>query len=117
MARARALRIADLGTGSGAILLALLHELPDAFGVGTDISLGRASDRALQCLRSRARLARGFVACDYAMRARPASFDLIVSNPPYIRSADIAGLATEVRDHDPRARWMAARTGSTPIAG
>ncbi len=41
-----------------------------------------------------------FVACDYAA-ALSGRFDLIVSNPPYIRSADIAGLAAEVRDHDP----------------
>ena len=94
-------RIADIGTGSGAILLALLSELPDAFGVGTDIS-----EDALQTAHSNAAdlgLAgrAGFVACDYAA-ALSGPFDLIVSNPPYIRSAEIAGLAAEVRDHDPR---------------
>jgi release factor glutamine methyltransferase len=96
----RPLRIVDLGTGSGAILLALLSELPDAFGYGTDISVealrtarGNAVDLGLA---SRA----AFVACDYAA-ALSGTFDLIVSNPPYIRSLDIAGLATEVRDHDP----------------
>jgi release factor glutamine methyltransferase len=96
----RALRMADIGTGSGAILLALLHELPDAIGVGTDISLS-----ALQTARRNAAdldLARRtlFVACDYAA-ALSGAFDLIVSNPPYIRSSEIAGLATEVREHDP----------------
>jgi release factor glutamine methyltransferase len=96
----RPLRIADLGTGSGAILLALLSELSDAYGIGTDISLA-----ALQTASSNtARLGFGsraaFVACDYAA-ALSDGFDLVVSNPPYIRSADIAGLATEVRDHDP----------------
>jgi release factor glutamine methyltransferase len=95
-----ALRIVDIGTGSGAILLALLHELPDAIGVGTDISL-----RALQAARANAAeldlASRAmFVACDYAA-ALSGPFDLIVSNPPYIRSSDIAELATEVRDHDP----------------
>ena len=96
----RPLRIADLGTGSGAILLALLSELPDAFGYGTDISVEAL--RTAECnavhlgLASRA----AFVACDYAAALSDA-FDLIVSNPPYIRSADIADLATEVRDHDP----------------
>ncbi len=94
--------IADIGTGSGAILLALLSELPDAYGVGTDIS-----EEALQTARSNAvdlGLAdrAGFAACDYAA-ALGGPFDLIVSNPPYIRSAEIAGLAAEVRDHDPRA--------------
>jgi release factor glutamine methyltransferase len=98
----RVLRIADIGTGSGAILLALLSELPDAFGVGTDISqaaLRTASANAAElALNDRA----VFVVCDYAA-ALAEGFDLIVSNPPYIRSAEVAGLAAEVRDHDPRA--------------
>ena len=96
----RGLRIADIGTGSGAILLALLSELPNGYGVGTDIS-----EAALQTARSNAAnlgLAdrAGFVACCYGA-ALSDGFDLIVSNPPYIRSAEIAELATEVRDHDP----------------
>lgn len=95
------LRIADIGTGSGAILLALLSERPDAFGVGTDIS-----EAALRTARANARqlgLAprAAFVACDYAA-ALSGAFDLIVSNPPYIRSEEIDALAAEVRDHDPR---------------
>jgi release factor glutamine methyltransferase len=93
-------RIVDLGTGSGAILLALLSELPDAMGVGTDISAA-----ALRTASANARnlgLARraAFVACDYAS-ALSGTFDLIVSNPPYIRSGEINDLAGEVRDHDP----------------
>jgi release factor glutamine methyltransferase len=94
------LRIADLGTGSGAILLALLSELPNAFGIGTDISvpaLRTAHDNARQ-LGFLARAA--LIACDYAA-ALSGPFDLIVSNPPYIRSAQIASLDAEVRDHDP----------------
>jgi release factor glutamine methyltransferase len=97
----RTLRIADIGTGSGAILLALLSELPDTFGVGTDISeaaLGTARANAASLgLAARA----GFVVCDYAATLS-GPFDLIVSNPPYIRTAEIATLAPEVRDHDPR---------------
>jgi len=92
--------IADIGTGSGAILLALLSELPDHYGIGTDISeaaLRIASANAPNLgLADRA----GFVACYYAT-ALSDTFDLIVSNPPYIRSAEIATLATEVRDYDP----------------
>jgi release factor glutamine methyltransferase len=96
----RPLRIADLGTGSGAILLALLSELPGAHGFGTDISA-----EALQTARTNATRVRladraTFMACDYAT-ALTGPFDLIVSNPPYIRSADIGGLAAEVRDYDP----------------
>ncbi len=93
-------RIADIGTGSGAILLALLSELPEAIGVGTDISieaLRTARDNAvLLGIASRA----SFVACNYTA-ALAGTFDLIVSNPPYIRSADIAGLDREVREYDP----------------
>lgn len=106
----RQLRIADLGTGSGAILLALLSELPRAHGVGTDIS-----GDALQTARSNAvdlGLAdrATFIACDYAADlAGP--FDLMVSNPPYIRSADIAGLAVEVRDFDPPGALDGGRDG------
>jgi release factor glutamine methyltransferase len=98
----RHLRIADLGTGSGAILLALLSELPNAQGFGTDIStmaLQTASANAANAdLTHRAT----FIACDYGS-GLSGPFDLIVSNPPYIRSADIADLATEVREYDPRA--------------
>ena len=95
-----AVRIADIGTGSGAILLALLLELPQAFGIGTDLSegaLGIAQENASQLgLGGRA----AFVACNYAA-ALSGGFDLIVSNPPYVRSADIPRLAVEVRVHDP----------------
>jgi release factor glutamine methyltransferase len=96
-----ALRIADLGTGTGAILLALLTEWPNASGIATDLSLGAlrtARDNAARLgLGARAR----FVACDYAA-ALAGPFDLIVSNPPYIPAAEIAALAVEVRSHDPR---------------
>ena len=96
----RRLRIADIGTGSGAILLALLSELPDAYGLGTDISAAalRTAKRNAARLGFAARA--DFVACDYAA-ALSGPFDLIVSNPPYVRSAEIMDLATEVRDHDP----------------
>lgn len=96
----RRLRIADLGTGSGAILLALLSELPDADGIGTDISVDALKTAAANARRLGLAARAAFVACDYAA-ALCGDFDLIVSNPPYIRSADIAGLATEVRDYDP----------------
>jgi release factor glutamine methyltransferase len=97
--RSRALRIADLGTGSGALILALLSELPNAFGVGTDMSakaLVVARDNARRLAQTRAR----FVVCDMAAALR-GPFDAIVSNPPYIASGDIATLARDVRDFDP----------------
>ncbi len=99
-ARSRPLRIADLGTGCGAILLALLTELPLAFGVGTDSSPGAlAIARRNACRLALTRAT--FVACDMAAALR-GPFDVIVSNPPYIASGDIATLPAEVRSFDPR---------------
>jgi release factor glutamine methyltransferase len=98
--RGRALRIADLGTGSGAILLALLSELQNAFGVGSDTSLrtlAAAHDNARRLGLRRA----AYVACDMAA-ALSGPFDVIVSNPPYIASGEIAKLPPEVRLFDPR---------------
>lgn len=100
-ARMERLRILDIGTGSGAIALALLTELPNASATLTDIS-----EAALAVARANAEthgLAPrcGFVICDIA-EGIDGPFDLIVSNPPYIAHADIAALEPEVRDHDPR---------------
>jgi len=98
--RRRALRIADLGTGSGAILLALLTELPNTLGIGTDRSAA-----AVAAARDNARLLdvgrAAYVVCDMAAALR-GPFDLIVSNPPYVASADIDALAPDVRLFDPR---------------
>ena len=96
------LRIADLGTGSGAILLALLSELPAAQGFGTDISQAALQTAAANAVRAGLSDRATFIACDYAT-GLSGLFDLIVSNPPYIRSADIGGLAAEVREYDPLA--------------
>jgi release factor glutamine methyltransferase len=99
--RSRPLWVLDIGTGSGALLLALLVELPNAFGVGTDISMA-----ALTVARGNAeRLGLAhracFVACDIAAALR-GPFDLIVTNPPYVESNAIATLAPGVRDYEPR---------------
>jgi release factor glutamine methyltransferase len=98
----RPLRIADLGTGSGAILLALLSELPRAIGIGTDISTEALQTAETNAARTGLADRASFIACDYAS-GLSGTFNLIVSNPPYIRSADIANLAAEVRYHDPKA--------------
>ena len=96
----RRLRIADIGTGSGAILLALMSELADADGFGTDISVHALRTASINAVNLGVADRTVFVACDYAA-ALSGPFDLIVSNPPYVRSVEIANLATEVRDYDP----------------
>jgi release factor glutamine methyltransferase len=102
--------IADLGTGSGAILLALLSEMPGAAGIGTDRDAGAlavARDNA-QSLGLAGRAA--FAACDFGA-AIANGCDLVVSNPPYIPTADIATLAPDVRDFDPRLALDGGRDG------
>jgi release factor glutamine methyltransferase len=98
--RTRPLKLLDLGTGSGALLLALLSELPAATGVGTDrdpIALGVARTNAIALgLGTRTH----FVACDFGA-ALAGGFELVVSNPPYVATADIGQLDPDVRDHDP----------------
>lgn len=98
--RRAAIRLLDLGTGSGCLLVALLHEFPHAWGLGLDRSasaLGTARENAQdKGVANRA----AFVAGDWT-DALAGRFDLVVSNPPYIASATIAGLDPEVARHDP----------------
>jgi release factor glutamine methyltransferase len=98
----RRIHIADIGTGSGAILLALLSEMPEAEGVGTDISLAALRTAKTNAARLGFAERASFIACNYTA-ALSGPFDLMVSNPPYIRSAEIAGLTREVRNFDPLA--------------
>jgi release factor glutamine methyltransferase len=98
--REEPLRVLDLGTGTGCILVTLLAELPKARGLGTDLSpaalrLAEANARRLG-VAGRA----SFLASDW-LDAIHGEFDLIVSNPPYIASGEIERLAPEVAHHDP----------------
>jgi release factor glutamine methyltransferase len=99
--RQRPLRIADLGTGSGALLVALLSELPNAFGIATDIDPGALAVAHDNAVRLGFAGCAAFVACDFG--AALAGLDLVVSNPPYVRRNDMGALAPEVREHDPHA--------------
>lgn len=94
------LRIVDFGTGSGCILVALLHELPQAIGLGIDLSEG-----ALRTARANAWSngvgQRSRFAVSHWADALSGAFDVIVSNPPYIASSVIPTLDQEVREHDP----------------
>lgn len=95
-------KMLDLGTGTGCILLSCLAGMPFASGTGTDLSeaalavaAGNAENLGLQ---ARAR----FLRSDW-FAAVPGKFDLIASNPPYIAEAEMPGLSPEVRDWEPRA--------------
>jgi release factor glutamine methyltransferase len=94
-------QILDLGTGSGAIMLALLSERPEAKGIAVD-----RSAKALDIARTNA-AALGldprlqFIQGDWDTALVHAPFDLVVSNPPYIPHAEIAGLDPEVRNFEP----------------
>jgi release factor glutamine methyltransferase len=94
--------ICDLGTGCGAILIALLTELPQAHGIGTDLS----EDALAAARRNAEQLGVGdriaFRCVDFT-KGPDDPFDVVVSNPPYIPSGAIQGLAREVRDFDPLA--------------
>jgi release factor glutamine methyltransferase len=107
--RTRVLRIADFGTGSGAILLAIVSELGErANAIGTDTSLA-----ALDCASRNAAahgLRASFIACNYAAAIK-GPIDVAVSNPPYIPSEQIAGLEPEVRAFDPRPALDGGRDG------
>lgn len=99
-APSRPIRIIDVGTGSGCLLITLLAELPDAMGVGVDIAPG-ALEVARQNAADHGVGARAtFIAGD-ALDGICGRFDVLISNPPYIRTGDLAGLAVEVRAHDP----------------
>lgn len=107
------LRIVDFGTGSGCILVALLHELPRASGLGIDLSEG-----ALRTARENARAngvgERSRFAASHWADALSGSFDVIVSNPPYITSSVIPTLDEEVRGHDPLLALDGGQDGLDP---
>ncbi len=98
--REQALRILDLGTGSGCILITLLAELPLATGIGIDLNRDALAMAAKNAQAHGAGNRARFVCGDWL---KPVSerFDVIVANPPYISGEEIAGLAREVKEHDP----------------
>jgi release factor glutamine methyltransferase len=98
--REKKLNILDLGTGTGCILLTLLAELPQALGAGADRSLGALRLAAANAARLGLAHRASFIAADW-LDGIAGTFDLIVSNPPYIASAKIAELAGEVAGYDP----------------
>ncbi|MBA3813388.1 MAG: peptide chain release factor N(5)-glutamine methyltransferase [Alphaproteobacteria bacterium] len=104
--------ITDLGTGSGCILISLLHELPNATGVGVDISEGSLSmarqNAVLNGVDSRATFCQG----NWSENLE-GSFDIIVSNPPYIPLAHKDTLAKNVLAYDPHQALFGGEDGLT----
>ena len=93
--------ILDLGTGTGCLLLAALTEFPAAFGVGVD-RVPEAAALAARNARSNRLDSRCAMVCADWAAPLAGAFDLVLSNPPYIESATIAGLMPEVAGHEPR---------------
>jgi release factor glutamine methyltransferase len=96
------MRILDLGTGSGAILLALLSELPHATGIGSDVAPAAIATALTNARHLRLTDRAAFFVGDWMGALAGGRFDAIVANPPYIPSATIEELDVEVRAHDPR---------------
>lgn len=94
-------RVLDLGTGSGCILLSLLADCPEMTGVGVDLSSGALQIAAANAATLGVSDRVDFVQGDWFTPVKGV-FDLIVSNPPYIALTEMAGLAPEVIDHEPR---------------
>ncbi len=94
-------RVLDLGTGTGCLLLSVLHERPGAFGIGVDLSPDAAALAAANA-RHVGLANRSAFLCGNWAAALTGSFDLILSNPPYIEADTIAGLMPEVAMHEPR---------------
>ncbi|MDR3425273.1 MAG: peptide chain release factor N(5)-glutamine methyltransferase [Alphaproteobacteria bacterium] len=108
-----AFRILDLGTGTGCLLLSLLHEMPDATGLGIDIN-PRAIEQATINAASLHFGKRATFRTGNWLENIKERFDIIVSNPPYIPVADIPALMPEVRDYDPALALDGGGDGLTP---
>ncbi len=109
----RPARVLDLGTGSGCLLLTVLHERPSASGVGVDWS----SDALRYATSNRARhgLARRCLLVRSAwLDAVGGRFDLVLANPPYIPAAEVDALMVDVRDHEPRMALDGGSDGLDP---
>lgn len=99
--RRQPLRVLDLGTGSGCLLLTVLHLYPAAWGVGIDRSAGALAVAADNARRLGLAARAAFVAGDW-LTSVAGRFDLVLANPPYVSEADLAALPPGIRDWEPR---------------
>ena len=108
--RAPPRRVLDLGTGTGCLLLALLHEFPAAFGIGVDLEPAAAALAQRNATQLGLIDRTGFVVGDWT-NAIGGRFELIVSNPPYISDGDMATLMPDVARYEPRLALAAGVDG------
>jgi release factor glutamine methyltransferase len=104
------LQIADVGTGSGAIAIALAKELPRSRVLATDISQAALEVARENAARHSVADRIDFVRCDLLPDA-PGNFDVLASNPPYIAEDERESLAREVKDFEPQQALFAGATG------
>ena len=114
---ATAPRVIDVGTGSGAIAVTLARRLPRATLVATDISPEALAVARENAARHGVAERIGFVACDLVAAPEAAGpWDVIVSNPPYVREDEYESLPRDVRLHEPRAALVSGPTGVEVVA-
>jgi len=104
-------RIVDVGTGSGAIAVALAHELPDAIVTATDLSAAAVGVARENAERNGVAERIRFLEGDLLEPVAGEQFDIVVSNPPYVAEADRESLAIEVRDYEPGRALFAGADG------
>lgn len=105
--------VLDLGTGSGCILISLLSEFKNARGFGVDVSQGAVDMAKKNSIKNNVQSRIGFINGSW-FDAVDGKFDLIVSNPPYIRSDVIPDLSDEVKNHDPILALDGGQDGLAP---
>jgi len=94
--------ICDIGTGSGCILVSILHEFPSSHGIGLDVSSAALAVAQRNAIKHRVDDRTRFQKSDLLASLVDETFDLIVSNPPYVPVRDVSGLQAEVRDFEPQ---------------
>jgi len=100
--RAYPVRILDLGTGTGCILLALLYALPQATGIGVDNNKNAIILAQKNAVRNQLQERASFFHAEWGIDESWGDFDLIISNPPRVATNDLQFLIAEMRDHDPQ---------------
>ena len=109
-AQSQSLRILDLGTGTGCLLLSLLHELPSATGVGCDISQPAVTLATRNARRLGLSERSEFVESDWTATI-DGTFDLVISNPPYIAECEVAELSLDVSQYEPERALVGGKDG------